>query len=66
MSRVVLRLLFADEGAFHHEKVTVDGDALERYDRLIDALREEPTILKSTYIDVERLVSASFDDGDDD
>ena len=66
MSRVRLRLLFADEGAFHHEKITVDADVLDGYERLIDALREEPTILKSNYIDVGRLVSASFDEDDDD
>ncbi len=61
---VKVRLLFADEGSFHHEKIRVEVSALDGYDRLIDALREEPSILKSNYIDVDRLVSATRDDDD--
>ena len=64
MSKVTVRLLFADDGEFHHEKVKVDEKSLEGYDRLIDALREEPAILKTTWIDVDRLVSATVQDDD--
>lgn len=68
MSRVRVRLLFADEGAFHHERISVESKALKGHERLIDALREEPSILKETWIDVDRLVSATVvgEDEDDD
>jgi hypothetical protein len=53
-----ISLLFADEGSYHHETIRIPADALERYDRLIDCLREDPAVLKETYVDVDRLVSA--------
>lgn len=54
-----IRLLFVDEGSYHHEVVRVPAEALERYDRVIDCLREEPSVLRRVYVDVERLCSAS-------
>lgn len=59
-----ISLLFADEGAFHHESMTIPAGVLDGYDRLIDCLREEPEVLKRTYVDVDRLVSAQVDTGD--
>lgn len=60
---VKVRLLFADQGSFHHEEVEVDGKSLEKFDRLIDFLREDEAFLKRMFVDVERLCSATVVDG---
>ena len=57
-SNVTVRLLFADEGAYHHEDIQIPLELLERYERLIDCLREEPDVLKTVYVDVGRLCAA--------
>lgn len=54
-----VRLLFVDEGSYHHERIRVPAEALEGYERIIDCLREEPSVLKRIYVDVDRLCSAS-------
>lgn len=59
-----VRLLFADEGAYRHEVVSLPGDALDGYERLIDCLREEPAVLRRLYVDVERLCAAHVVDDD--
>lgn len=66
MSQVGIRLLFVDEGSYHHETVQVQAEVIAPYGRLIDALREEPALLKSIYVDVDRLCGAWLLDGDDD
>lgn len=53
-----VRLLFADEGAYHHEEIRVPAEALERYDRLVDLLQEDPEVLRRTYVDLDRLCAA--------
>ena len=55
---VPIRLVFADEGAFHTETIQVPLDQLQEYDRLIDLLREEPSVTRQIYVDLKRLVSA--------
>lgn len=55
---VTIRLLFVDEGSYHHEEIAVPAEALERYERIIDCLREDPDVLKRTWVDVQRLCSA--------
>ena len=55
---VTVRLLFVDEGSYHHEDVEVPASSVEAYDRLIDCLREDPVVLKQVYVDVDRLVAA--------
>jgi hypothetical protein len=55
---VTIRLLFADMGEFQHEKVRIPAELLERHDRLIDLLVEEPAVLRKVYVDLERLCSA--------
>lgn len=55
---VRVRLLFVDDGEYHRETVAVPGAALEGYERLIDALREEPAILRDVWIDTDRLCAA--------
>lgn len=55
---VRIRVLFADDGAFHHEELTVPASSLREYDRLIDGLREDPDLLKRLYLDVGRLCAA--------
>lgn len=60
---VTVRLLFVDEGSYHHEDVSIPSDVLDRYDRLIDCLREEPAVLKHVYVDVERLCAAHLSKG---
>lgn len=59
-----VRILFVDEGSYHHEEIRVPTAALDGYDRLIDGLREEPTVLKQLYVDVERLCAAWVIDDD--
>jgi hypothetical protein len=63
---VKVRLLFVDDGSYHHEEVRVAAKALESHDRLIDALREDPGVLRSIYLDVERLCGAWILDTDGD
>jgi hypothetical protein len=55
-----VRLVFADEGTFHSVVVDVATDRLEEYDRLIDMIREEPSVTRQLYVDMRRLVSASI------
>ena len=53
-----VRLLFVDYGSYHTEDVSVPGDALAGYERLIDCLREEPAVLLQLHVDVTRLCAA--------
>ena len=53
-----VRLVFADEGTFHAETVLVPVDRLDDYERLIDLLREDPSVTRQMYVDLKRLVSA--------
>jgi hypothetical protein len=53
-----VRLVFADKGAFHAETVQVPIDKLGEYERLVDLLREEPSVTRQMYVDMKRLVSA--------
>ena len=53
-----VRLLFADQGAFHSEDLRLPAKAFEGYERLIDGLREDPGLLKQLYLDVHRLSAA--------
>ena len=54
-----VRLVFADEGTFHAETIEVPRDRLDEYERLIDLLREDPSVTRNTYVDLRRLVSAA-------
>lgn len=54
--RVVL--LFADHGEFHREHVEIPLASLERYDTLVDCLREDADVLKRVHIDANRLCAA--------
>lgn len=53
-----IRLLFVDEGSYHHEEVDIPSASVEGYERLIDCVREDPEVLKRLHVDVDRLVSA--------
>ena len=55
-----IRLLFVDEGSFHHEEVQIPVEAIAGYDRLIDCLMEDPTVLKRLHVDVSRVCSAEL------
>lgn len=55
---VTVRLLFVDEGSYHHEEVDLPADSVERYDRLIDCVREDAEVLKRLHVDVSRLCAA--------
>jgi len=62
---VPVRLVFADQGTFHAETVHVPAAVLGEYDRLIDLLREEESVTREVYVDLDRLVSAYVvNDGD--
>jgi hypothetical protein len=58
MSRIAVKLVFADRGAFHELIVRLPAEVLARHHRLIDALREEPSITGEIYVDLRRLVAA--------
>jgi hypothetical protein len=53
-----VRLVFADEGTFHAETIHIPVDMLHAYERLIDLLREEPSVTRQMFVDLNRLVSA--------
>ncbi len=53
-----VRLVFADEGTFHAETIRIPVDMLHEHERLIDLLREEPSVTRQMYVDLKRLVSA--------
>ena len=55
---VQVKLVFADRGSFHEMFVQLPGHVLERYERLIDALREDPEVTQSIHVDAKRLVAA--------
>jgi hypothetical protein len=57
-ARVSVRLVFADRGSFHDVMVELPEDVLGRYERIIDALREDPLITAELFIDKRRLVAA--------
>lgn len=53
-----IRLLFVDEGSYHQEEVEIPEQGLDRYERLIDYLREDEGVQKRFFMDTERLCSA--------
>jgi hypothetical protein len=55
---ITIRMLFVDDGSYHHEELRLPAASLDEYDRLIDGLREEPAVLKQVYLDVDRLCAA--------
>jgi hypothetical protein len=59
-----VRLVFADQGTFHAETVQVPLEMLDRYERLLDLLREEESVTRQMYVDMARLVSAYVVDDD--
>lgn len=56
--RVAVRLVFADRGAFHETTVRLPAEVLSRYERIIDALREDEAVTAQMYVDGRRLVAA--------
>ena len=60
-----VRLVFADEGTFHSVFVEVPMASFSSYERLIDLLREDPSVTGGLYVDVKRLVAASLVDEDE-
>ncbi len=55
-----VRLLFVDDGSFHHEEVEIPAEAMAGYDRLIDCLMEDPAVLKRLHVAVSRVCSAEL------
>lgn len=60
-----VRLVFADQGTFHAEIIQVPLDKIGEYERLVDLLREEPSVTRQMYVDMKRLVSAYVTDLDE-
>jgi hypothetical protein len=56
---VRVRLLFADEGSFYHEEIRIPAGTIERYERLIDLIREDEEVLRRVFVDLDRLCSAA-------
>ena len=63
--RVTVRLLFAEEGGYHAEVVSLPSDGIEGFERLIDFLIEDQAVLKECYVDVGRLCSAQIVEEDE-
>jgi hypothetical protein len=63
MAQARVRLLFVDEGAWHHEDVNIPTSLLEKYERLIDCVREDADLLKRMHVDVDRLCAAHVVEG---
>ncbi|HEU0014958.1 MAG TPA: hypothetical protein VFQ45_14820 [Longimicrobium sp.] len=61
---VRVRLVFADQGTFHAETVSVPAATVGQYARLIDLLREDESVTRELYVDLDRLVSASVIEGE--
>lgn len=57
-ARVTVRLVFADRGSFHDVEVELPADVLARYERIIDAIRQDPAITAELFVDSRRLVAA--------
>ncbi len=55
-----VRLLFVDDGSFHHEEVQIPAGSMAGYERLIDCLMEDPAVLKRLHVDVSRVCSAEL------
>jgi hypothetical protein len=55
---VKVRLVFVDGGSFHDVDVDLPAKALERHERLLDCLREDPDVLARVHVDVARLCAA--------
>jgi hypothetical protein len=53
-----VRLLFVDEGSYHHEDVEIPSEGLDGYARLIDCVREDEAVQQRMYVDVARLCAA--------
>ena len=63
MSKTVkVRLLFVDDGEYHHETVEIPAGSIDAHERLIDCLREDDAVQKKIFVDVDRLVAAQLDD----
>lgn len=58
VARVLVRLLIVDEGSYREETVMLPKEALARYERLIDCLREDPEVLRELHVDLDRLAGA--------
>jgi hypothetical protein len=61
---VAVKLVFADRGCFHDVVVQLPATVIERYGRIIDALREDPEITAGMYVDRRRLVAAFIETQD--
>lgn len=55
---VKVRLLFVDDGDYHDDEVELPAGDIERYERLIDYLREDPGVLRRLHVDMDRLCAA--------
>ena len=58
---VKVRLLFVDDGSYHHEEVDLPMGSLGAYERLIDFVREDEEVVKRVHVDVDRLGPARPD-----
>ena len=55
---VMVRLVFVDEGVYHHEDIRLPSAGLNASERLIDWLREDPEVLGGLYVNLKRLCAA--------
>jgi hypothetical protein len=55
---VKVRLLFVDDGSYHHEDVDLPAGAMADYERLIDFVREDRAVVKRVHVDLGRLCAA--------
>lgn len=55
---IKVRLLFVDDGSYRDEVVELPAESVDAYERLIDCVREDPTVLKRLHVDLDRLCAA--------
>jgi len=55
---IKVRLLFVDDGSYRDEVVELPAASVDAYERLIDCVREDPTVLKRLHVDLDRLCAA--------
>ena len=53
-----VRLVFVDDGSYHHEDVAFPGAVLDGYERLIHCIQEDAAVLKRVHVDLDRLCAA--------
>ncbi len=58
--KIAVRFLFVDQGVYRDETMELPEGEFDRYDRLIDWLREDSAVLSVAHFDLDRVCSVSL------